>query len=159
MQRVAFTKAVDEPRLEHARKEIMGAAVWDKYLERGRLEWSWIGDEDVPFEKALTDPKEITNISEKMVNEGRFVFTYKGLRDPIRVRVAIEKYELRRRFFLGVLYGYRGSISLPDNNEKFGYLVSRNLSDLCTKLFSFCIMQKETKFLEEKDATVIMSGW
>lgn len=159
MQKVPFSKNIDLPKLEHCRKTIISHNVWDEHAQRGRLEWAWLGDDDLPFQKALTDPKVITDLTEDMLNEGRFVFSYMGLNNPDRVRIGIEKFEIRRRFLGGVVHGYRASMSLPDVSDTVGYLVSKSLSDLNTKLYGMCVQRLDTKFLEDKDSVNIMSGW
>lgn len=159
MQRVAFSKSIDEPKLEHLRKNIVSHNVWDEFIGRGRLEWIWVGDDDVPFEKALTDPKALAHVTDTMLSEGRFVFTYRSLKHPDRVRVCIEKYEIRRRLLGLIVYGYRATVSYPEVSDSRGYLVSKNLSDLSTKLFGFCVQQLDTEFLEERESITTMSSW
>ena len=159
MQRVSFTKNIDMPKLEHCRKSVVGANVWDKYEERGRLEWVWIGDEDLPFENILSDPKSVSKVSERMMADGRFVFTYLNFKIPDRIRWAIEKFELRRRPFLGPVFGYRAEMSLPDGSDAKVYLVSRGLSDINTKIFGCAVQNLDTNFLEEADSIRILSSW
>ena len=93
------------------------------------------------------------------LREGRFVFAYRGLKHPDRVRVSIEKYEIRRRLLGTIVYGYRASVSYPDVSDSRGYLVSKNLSDLNTKLFGFCVQQLDTEFLEERESVAVMASW
>ena len=159
MQRAAFSKSIDEPKLEHCRKHIVSHNVLDEFIGGGRLEWIWVGDDDVPFEKALTDPQALANVTDRMLMEGRFVFAYRGLKHPDRVRDSIEKYEIRRRLLGTIVYGYRASVSYPDVSDSRGYLVSKNLSDLNTKLFGFCVQQLDTEFLEERESVAVMASW
>ena len=158
MLRVSFSEKIDVPRLTHGRKTVVGAVVWDQYEERGRLEWASIGDEDVPFEKFLTNPKEVVEIEDKMINEGRFVYSCWGLNHPDRLKVIIEKYEIRKRIF-GTLYGFRTEISYPDQNEILGYMVSKSLPDLHTKIFGLIVGKQDYTFLDEQSSINVMAGW
>ena len=94
-----------------------------------------------------------------MIADGRFVFTYRNFKIPDRIRWAVEKFELRRRPFLGPVFGYRAEMSLPDISQAKAYLVSRGLTDINTKIFCFAVQNLHTNFLEEADSVSILSSW
>ena len=158
MHKTAFSERIDLPRLENCRKEVFNHVLYDPYLERGRLEWATVGDGDIPFEKALTEPSAILAETDKMVANGRFVFTYKSLHHPSRFRVAIEKYEIRKKLF-GTVYGFRAGLSFPDNGNETEFLVGRSLPDLNAKVYDFTVLKKEPRLLADEATTVVMASW
>ena len=112
MLRVSFSSSVDEPRLEHCRKSILSKVLWDEMLGSGRLDWAWIGDEEVSYENALSNPASIVAIDTEMMAEGRFVFSFRMVDHPTKFKVVIEKFEIRKRV-VGRVFGYRAEISMP----------------------------------------------
>ena len=156
MIKVAFSAGVDEARLTHMRKEIIGVMVWDKYLERGRLEWATWGDEEATLDVLLKDIKRANQLSNEMIENGRFVFGFKSLQNPERMKVVIEKYEVRRSIF-GKVYGYRAELSAPDLKVKPAYFVSKSLPDLNTKLFAIIVQGQEALSLDEAGATTALA--
>ena len=99
MRRVSFTEGSDAARLSHCRKNILGVVVYDEYIEQGRLEWATVGDHDYPAENMINNTREFVVEDDKMLAEGRYVFAFHGMKHPTRTRIAIEKYEIRKKIF------------------------------------------------------------
>jgi len=159
MLRVSFSSSVDEPRLEHCRKSILSKVLWDEMLGSGRLDWAWIGDEEVSYENALSNPASIVAIDTEMMAEGKFVFSFRMVDHPTKFKVVIEKFEIRKRV-VGRVFGYRAEISMPtiETAEK-SYLVARSLPDLNQRLFGVFVNEERHEGLDEKVSITVMSSW
>ena len=158
MRRVSFTEGSDAARLSHCRKNILGVVVYDEYIEQGRLEWATVGDHDYPAENMINNTREFVVEDDKMLAEGRYVFAFHGMKHPTRTRIAIEKYEIRKKIF-GNLYGFRAEISVADTKEVVGYMVSKSLSDLNAKVFGFVVQGLDYKLLDDVSSVSVMSSW
>ena len=117
-----------------------------------------IGDDDIPYEKALTDIKTFVAEHDKMISQGRFVFSFSGLDHHIRTRIAIEKYAIRKRI-IGTVYGFRAEISIADTRGVVGYLISNSLPDLNSKIYGIIVQKLEHKLLDDSASISAMSSW
>ena len=148
MIKSSFSENIDFPRLEHVALTLIKA---NTHI----LDDAFNGDEILTLDNLITNQSKILNLREKMIREGRFVFgwaIYDIENGKIWLRIAIEKFEVRRSF-LGPKYGFWAEINFVGNVRPPAYLVSKSLVDLNTKLFSTFVRKSEA-MLVEKDAAI-----
>ena len=149
MIRVGFSKVKDGARLSHLRKTVLSANLFDPFLQSNNLKLGFIGDDLASAEEMLTNPTKISRLEDKMLNEGRYVFGYQSLDAPVKLMIAIEKFEVRRNFW-GPKYGYLAGVFIYEQKrqgKESQYLFSSSLPDLNTKLFSLAVQRLEVHTL------------
>ena len=156
MIKVGFSEKTDAARLSHLRKTVLAANLFDEVLQMNNLKLGFIGDELASAEEMLTNPSNISRLENKMFNEGRYVFGYQSLEVPVKLMVAIEKFEVRRNFF-GPKFGYWAELFLYEQKEQgkdSDYFVSSSLTDLNTKIFSLLVQRLEVHTLNMDQAKI-----
>lgn len=153
-----FSKKIDAPRLEHCRKSIFANVLWDTSRGQGRLDWAWIGENEICYEIALTNPNAIVVADEKMIEKGKYIFTFRKPDDLSKFKVTIEKFEIRKRL-LGAVTGFRAEIALSGVSTENSYLISKSLPDLNQKLFGIFVGGERHEALDEQTSVAIMSAW
>ena len=152
MNLIPLKEGTDIVRIDHLRKEIFIRKLY------GDLANGFIGN--VSYDKALKSPSKLVAEVEQMSLFGRYLFGFFAGNEGDRVVITVEKYLLKKRLLMdkiGFRVGIRNEFK-EANNTTEGFLVSKSLVDISTRVFGIIVLHEEAAFLNDQSSLIALSG-